>query len=280
MKAKESRRIGAHLSIAGGLHMAIDRADALGCSALQMFSHNPRGWHVSPITPDDAALFRQKSSELDVTPVFIHTSYLINLASPKDELRQKSLLMLRNELLRAHAIGAEYVVTHTGTAHDEEGIDRAIASIIKALKGIKTDAKLLIENTSGKRGDITSKVRDLAAIKDATGGLVKGVCIDSCHAYAAGYDLSTAHGIEVMAAEVEKYLGADAVRQIHLNDSKGEFDSGTDRHEHLGKGNIGIDGLSGFINHKVFAHCPVILETPKKADDDDEMNLATLSSII
>lgn len=260
--------------------MALERAHELGCTALQMFSHNPRGWRVSPITPEEAGLFRQTATRLDIAPVFIHTSYLINIASPKEDLRQKSLRMLREELLRAHAIGAEYVVTHTGTAHDGEGLARAIASIREALEGVRTDSALLIENTSGKRGDITSRVKDLAAIRDASHGLVKGVCIDSCHAYAAGYDLCSADGVEMLADEVQKHLGSEAVRLIHLNDSRGEFDSGTDRHEHIGKGRIGIKGLDAFINHKVFAHCPVILETPKDSDDDDRMNLVALSGII
>lgn len=268
------------MSIAGGLHMALERASALGCTCMQIFSHNPRGWRTSPVTEEGAELFRRRRAELGIGPVFIHTSYLINIASPKDELRQKSLLMLRDELLRASVIGAEYVVTHTGTAHDEEGRDRAISSIREALDGVKATAGLLIENTSGKRGDIASRMADLAEIRDGSGGFVAGVCIDSCHAYAAGYDLSTQKGAQTLAREVGESLGEDAVRLIHLNDSKGELGSGTDRHEHLGKGRLGMEGLGFFISQPVFSQCPIVIETPKDKDEDDVANLDTLRKML
>lgn len=268
------------MSIAGGLYKAVERAHAIGCSAMQLFSHNPRGWRTSPIGADEAELFRTLSEDLDVRPAFIHTSYLINLASPRDDLREKSLLMLRDEMLRAHTIGAEYVVLHPGTAHDGQGAQRAAQSIRKALEGVETSATLLIENTSGKRGDFSSTVENLAQIMEGSGGLVGGVCIDSCHAYAAGYDLAGPEGVDTLAGEVERHMGRDAVKLLHLNDSKGLLGSGTDRHDHLGQGRIGLKGLGLFVNHKVFAHAPVIIETPWDTDDDDRNNLAKLSAML
>lgn len=268
------------MSIAGGLHKAVERAHAIGGSAMQLFSHNPRGWRTSPIGHREAELFRRLSVELDVSPAFIHTSYLINLASPKDELREKSLMMLREEMLRAHRIGAAYVVLHPGTAHDGEGVGRAAESIRRALGGLETSATLLIENTSGKRGDFSSTVEALARIMEGSGGFVGGVCIDSCHAYAAGYDLAAAEGVDVLADEVDRYLGAEAVKLLHLNDSKGLLGSGTDRHDHLGQGRIGLKGLGLFVNHPVFASAPVIIETPKDSDDDDMENLARLRALL
>lgn len=268
------------MSIAGGLHRALERGHAIGCTTVQIFSHNPRGWRASPINPGDADMFRLKCAELDMGPVFIHTSYLINIASPRDDLRDKSINMLREEMLRADAIGAGYVVLHTGTAHDEEGRQRASKSIHEALGGLHVSSRLLIENTSGKRGDIASKVHDLAKIMEGAGGLVSGVCIDSCHAYAAGYDLSTEDGVGVLAHEAEKYLGIGTVRLLHLNDSKGELGSGTDRHEHLGEGRIGLKGLGFFVNHRVFEDVATILETPKDSDDDDMDNLSRLRSLL
>ena len=267
------------MSIAGGLHMALSRAAELGANAMQIFSHNPRGWAFAPISVEDAELFRRKRDELDIRPVFIHTSYLINIASPKEDLRVKSLNMLREELLRADVIGAEYVVMHTGVAHDEAGQDRTIKSIREALGDMETEAGLLIENTSGKKGDMASTVGDLARIMQGAGGAVKGVCIDTCHAYAAGYDLAVDEGLHRLAKEVKRYLGDDIVKLIHMNDSKGEHDSGTDRHEHLGKGNIGHEGLQNFVKHPVFKNVPVIIETPQKAPGEDKENLGVLQKM-
>jgi len=268
------------MSIAGGLHMALERGRAIGCTSVQIFSHNPRGWRTSPISGDDAELFRRMRRDLDMGPIFIHTSYLINIASPKAELRDKSINMLREEMLRAEAIGAEYVVLHTGTAHDSDGRQRASGSICEALAGLGTSSGLLIENTSGKRGDIASRVEDLARIMDGAEGLVSGVCIDSCHAYAAGYDLSNEEGAAGLASDAERYLGSGYVRLLHLNDSKGELGSGTDRHEHLGDGRIGLDGLGFFVKQKVFSDAPVILETPMDSNGDDAMNLSRLRSLL
>jgi deoxyribonuclease-4 len=268
------------MSIAGGLHRALERGYAIGCTSVQIFSHNPRGWRATAISTEDAGLFRETRSRLDMGPVFVHTSYLINIASPKKDLREKSLAMLREEMLRADTIGAEYVVLHTGTAHDGEGRERAIKSIRQALGGLGVSSSLLIENTSGKRGDISSTVKDLADIIDGTSGLVFGVCLDSCHAYAAGYDLSTQEGGDTLAGEVMKYLGESSVRLLHLNDSKGEMGSGTDRHEHLGHGRIGLKGLGFFVKQKVFGEAPAILETPKESNDDDLKNLRILRSLL
>jgi deoxyribonuclease-4 len=260
--------------------MALERGHSLGCTSVQIFSHNPRGWRASPISQETAGLFRERRGSLDIGPVFIHTSYLINIASDREELRNKSLKMLREEMLRADAIGAEYVVLHTGTAHDGEGRQRAIKSIRKALGGLGTSSGLLIENTSGKRGDISSRIDELAEIMDGAAGFVSGVCLDSCHAYAAGYDLSSGEGVEGLAGEVHRYLGEASVRLLHLNDSRGELGSGTDRHQHLGLGNIGLHGLEFFVKHKVFSDAPVILETPKQSDDDDARNLQVLYSLL
>lgn len=274
------RRTGAHMSIAGGLHMALERGHAIGCTCIQMFSHNPRGWRSSPIAPEEAELFSRQKRALDISPVFIHTSYLINIASPKEELRVKSLEMLRTEMLRASEIGAEYVVLHTGTAHDGGGMARATESIKEALGDLDTSAGLLIENTSGKRGDISSRMPDLARLMEQGRGIIKGVCIDSCHAYAAGYDLATPEGLEIMANEIREYMGQDAVKLLHLNDSKGELASTTDRHDHIGHGRIGNSGLGRFLNHEIFKNAPAILETPKDSEDDDIRNLAALRNLL
>ncbi|MEW6053951.1 MAG: TIM barrel protein [Nitrospirota bacterium] len=208
------RRIGVHTSIAGGLHLSLERAHALGCNTLQIFSHNPRGWDVKILSDREASRFRSLRAERDISPVFIHASYLVNLASRDGALRRKSVGMLVTEMERADKIGADYVILHTG------------------------------------------------------------ICWDTCHAFAAGYDIRETVVADMISSEMEKYIGLDSLKLIHLNDSKGEAGAGVDRHEHIGLGNIGISALSRFINRRAFRNIPLILETPKKNEADDLINLA------
>lgn len=273
------RRYGLHTSIAGGLHLALERAAALGCDAIQIFTHNPRGWKLTPITKDNAALFRKTRDQLCINPVAAHASYLLNIASPDETLRRRSADMLRQEMLRAAAIGADFVVLHTGTAHDGEGLERAAQSIKEGMKGLKSATELLLENTSGKRGDTTSDITNLAQLISMTKGFSSGVCIDSCHAFAAGYDLASEEGVHELARETIELIGAEMVKLLHLNDSKGELGSGTDRHEHIGKGKIGPKGLARFLMATPFAGKPAILETPRTCDDDDIENLANARTL-
>jgi deoxyribonuclease-4 len=273
-------RFGLHTSIAGGLYKALERGKALGCDCIQIFSHNPRGWKTTPITEEDAELFKTTRLETGIGPVAAHASYLLNIASPDTALREKSISMLRQEMLRADTIGAEFVVLHTGTAHDGEGIKRAAVSIKAALEDIETATELLLENTSGKKGDTTSSIESIATLLDLTSDLTGGVCIDSCHAFAAGYDLRNDEGTGVLSDEVMKHLGNDMVKFLHLNDSKGEHASGTDRHEHIGKGVIGNIGLERFLSIDAFRNVPAALETPRTNDEDDLMNLKAARNLV
>ncbi len=268
------RRFGLHTSISGGLYRALERGEALGCDAIQFFSHNPRGWRTTPITDEDADLFRKTRKRTGITPVCAHASYLLNIASPDEALRARSVNMLRQEILRADVLGADFVILHTGTAHDGQGLKRAAASIKEALAEIDTDAGLLLENTSGKRGDTTYMVAALAELFSLTSDLCSGVCIDSCHAFAAGYDLATEVGAQRLSDEVKEHIGSDMVKLLHLNDCKAEMGSGTDRHEHIGKGNIGAKGLARFLCADPFVGKPAILETPRAHNEDDINNLA------
>ncbi len=268
------RRFGVHTSISGGLYRALERGEALGCDAIQFFSHNPRGWRTTPISEEDAKQFRETRKRTGITPVCAHASYLLNIASPDAALRARSVDMLRQEMLRADVLGADFVILHTGTAHDGQGLKRAALSIKSALEEIDTNVSLLLENTSGKRGDTTYMVTALAELYSLTFGLTSGVCIDSCHAFAAGYDLASEAGAQKLSDEVKEHIGGDHVKLLHLNDSKGEMASGTDRHEHIGKGNIGAEGLARFLCADPFAGKPAILETPRTCDEDDINNLA------
>lgn len=270
------RRHGVHTSIAGGLHMGIKRAHELRCSTVQIFSHNPRSWLVKDIPDGDRVLFGRMALEHDISPVYVHASYLINISSSSETVRGKSAGLLREEMQRADAIGADFVVLHPGSSGDGSGMKRALRSLREALGGGGYAAGLLIENTSGKRGDIASTAEELKGIMDSSGGLVSGICIDTCHAFAAGYDLLTDEGRE----DLVRRLGGYPVRLIHLNDAKGGLGSGLDRHEHLGMGRIGKEALGQFLSHGRFRDVPVILETPKKAEADDVENLKVLRDIL
>jgi len=274
------RRIGVHVSIAGGIDKGLERAKDLGCTTVQMFSHNPRGWRIGTRGEEEIARFRELKNALDISPVFIHTSYLINLASPSQDLTGRSEAMVIEELNIADQINAEYVVLHTGSASGDDPSSarrRAIEALeIIAGKG-QWKAGLLLENTAGERGDITSHIHELAEIIDLVRpGLVAGICIDTCHAFSAGYDISTAEGVDALAEEIGRCCGRDMLRLVHLNDSKKRIGSGVDRHEHIGEGAIGKKGFRRFVNHPFFTGIPLVLETPKNSEDDDRRNLKTV----
>jgi len=265
------RRLGVHTSIAGGLHLGLLRARELGCTTVQIFSHNPRSWKTLPISEEEAARFRRLKEELDIRPVFVHASYLINIASAKEDVWAGSISLLAEEMCRADALGADFVVLHAGNSPDGRGRMRAARGLGEVLGRKRYEAGLLIENTSGRRGDIGSTASELAEL--LAGGHARGVCIDTCHAYAAGHDLAAEDATIAFIEEIRLRLGAGCVRLLHLNDARGGLGSGIDRHEHIGEGRIGGRGLRRFVTHPVMDGVPVILETPKEGPRDDPANL-------
>lgn len=271
------RRLGVHTSIAGGIHLSLERASDLSCSTVQIFSHNPRGWAIKAISDYEASLFKSIRAKFDISPVYIHASYLINIASRDDSLSRKSIELLITEMERADAIGADYVILHPGSASgddEKQARRRAIEGLSEVSAMGNWSAGLLIENTAGERGDISSRIHDLAEITaGVTGNFISGVCIDTCHAFAAGYDISNNKGIAEIIKELREHIGIEKIKLMHLNDSKGLLGSGVDRHEHIGIGKIGFDGLRRFINHPQMRNIPLILETPRKTVDDDPENL-------
>ncbi len=278
------RRIGVHVSIAGGLDKGLERAGGLGCSTVQLFSHNPRGWGIGRRDPMEIARFRALKKELDIRPVVIHTSYLINLASARPDLLIRSVDMIRAELDIADEIDADFVVLHTGSASGDLP-EAARARAVEALKQVadqgRWNAGLLLENTAGERGDITSRIAEIAAIREkAPSGLIAGLCLDTCHAFSAGYDIAAEDGINALAEEIGQYIGREDLRLLHLNDSKKTMGSGVDRHEHIGEGSIGSEGLKKFLQHPFFLDVPLILETPKKSEEDDIRNLANVRLLL
>lgn len=272
------RRLGVHTSIAGGLYKSLERAYAFGCNTVQLFSHNPREWIVKPVFEEDISRFKSLRSNLDISPVYVHASYLINIASRNDNLRRKSIDLLIIEMDRADAIGADYVILHMGSVSmDDKGASkrRATNALNEVAEMGEWRAGLLIENT------VSSTIADLSEIVNSVKGpLVRGICIDTCHAFAAGYDISTDEGIKRISNEIKRFIGRDKLKLIHLNDSKGDIGSGIDRHEHIGLGKIGVSGLKQFINHHSFRYIPLILETPKKKESDDHRNLKKVSQMI
>lgn len=278
------RRLGVHTSIAGSLSYSLERAHALGCNTMQIFSHNPRRWATRAIPEEEIRKFKALREKLSITPVYIHSSYLINMASKDNLLRKKSISMLITEMSRADALGADFVILHTGSASgDDDRISRkrSIDALKEVAEGGRWKAGLLIENTAGERGDISSHVPHLAEILDGVhGSLIAGICLDTCHAYSAGYDLKDERGIEMIAEEIATYLPTNTVQLIHLNDSKGEKGCGVDRHEHIGLGTIGLRGLRQFITSSAFRKVPLVLETPKHHEADDARNLQTVRKML
>jgi deoxyribonuclease-4 len=278
------RRLGVHTSIAGRISYSLERAHALGCNTMQIFSHNPRGWATQEIPEEEIRSFKSLRQKLDISPVYIHSSYLINMASKDEALRKKSVAMLITEMNRADALEADFVILHTGSASgDDDSISRkrAVAALNEVAQAGRWKAGLLIENTAGERGDISSRIPDLAEILHGVGGsLIAGICFDTCHAYSAGYDLKDKRGIRIIAAEIENSMRMGSVRLIHLNDSKREKGSGVDRHEHIGLGKIGLDGLRQFITSSGFHEIPLVLETPKQQESDDARNLRAVRKML
>lgn len=283
-KTIKARRLGVHTSIAGGLHLSIESAKKLGCNTIQIFSHNPRQWLVREIPTDSILQFKELRKSYDINPVFIHTSYLINLAASDNGILKKSIEMLIQEMNIADLLDADYVILHTGSASqdsEEVGLKRAIEALKKVSKVKRWKAKLLLENTAGERGDISSHIKDIAEIINETNSpLIGGVAIDTCHAFAAGYDIKNEKGLSVLIREIETHVGLNNIKLIHLNDSKKGLGCRVDRHEHIGKGGIGNEGLKRFICHPAFENIPLILETPKKSDWDDLRNLKIVRDLL
>ncbi|MGH9739630.1 MAG: deoxyribonuclease IV [Candidatus Acidiferrales bacterium] len=277
-----SLRIGIHTSIAGDISQSLNRAHELGANAMQIFSASPRMWAhgIGRLTPADAELFRARRRELQLGPVVIHGNYLINLASPNPVLRTRSMQAFHQELVRAIDLGADYVVAHPGSfcdGHVDAGISAIAQGLRHAARGLKLgELKILLENTAGQGSAIGSKFEELAAILDACPDLPLGVCIDTAHTFAAGWDIRTAEGLETALRDIDRTIGLGRVAVVHVNDSKTPLGSRVDRHEHIGKGKIGADAFARILGHPLLSGRAFILETPIDKPGDDRRNVAML----
>jgi deoxyribonuclease-4 len=275
------------MSIAGGYHKAALAAAAHGMDVVQLFTKNNTQWRAKAIAEEEAALFAAVLRERKIAHPLSHSSYLINLASPDDALRTKSVEAMVVELQRAEQLAIPYVVVHPG-AHTTASLEEGLALVAKSLDQIhaalpKSRAEVLLEITAGQGSCLGHRFAHLADILKQTNRSERvGVCFDTCHAFAAGYDLRDAKLAKVMWREFDDLLGLDRLKAIHLNDSKRELGSRVDRHEHIGRGKIGPEGFRLLLRDKRFRDVPMYLETPKgDADGEtwDTVNLRTLREL-
>ncbi|MBT8508111.1 endonuclease [Methanomicrobiaceae archaeon CYW5] len=270
-------RIGCHVSIAGSLAAAIPRALKRECSTFQIFTRNPRGWQYKDIAEEDSAAFREAVAASGMNPVVAHMPYLPNLASPRDEVYDKSVTTLCAELERCHHLGIPYLVTHLGSTLGtpaEEGRERVVRALGAALNTHATEVTILLENTAGSKNTIGNRFDEIGSILDETGENNRlGICFDTCHAFAAGYDLRTSASVDAVMEECDDTVGSERIHLVHLNDAKADLGSGRDRHEHLGEGMIGPEGLAAVLRHRALHHLPFICETPVDDRRDDLGNI-------
>ena len=288
-------RLGAHLSIAGGLPRAVDRAEASGCEALQIFTKSAGQWRAREIPDEEVALFRRRVAQTTIGPVVAHNSYLINLAAADRALRRRSIDALGDELDRAESLGLHGLVMHPGSytsGTEGEGL-QLIAEGLAEILGKRPDAKthVLLEHTAGQGTNLGHRFEHLAEIIDRLGGTRRvGVCLDTCHLIAAGYDISSEDGYQDTFTQFGRIVGFARLEAFHLNDSRKPCGSRVDRHEHIGKGCLGLAPFRRLLNDARFAGLPMLLETPKldtpqsrrasDVDPLDTMNLDRLRRLI
>ena len=281
-------RVGFHVSIAGGISNSINNAKKLGCTAFQIFTRNPRGWAVNPIPRSEVLSFKNRlaTSGIEKTSVVVHMPYLPNLSGPPGEFYQRSVKTLKEEMQRCEFLGISYLVIHLGS-HMGKGSKSGIDQLINALGTACAHSKspngvvVLLENNAGYRNNVGGKLEELRLILDKLNNTERfGLCIDTCHLFASGYDLRTHESVIMVIEKIENIIGVEALKVIHLNDSKGPLGSNLDRHEHIGLGSIGRGGIAAFINHATIKALPIIMETPIDTRRGDEENLEIVLNLM
>ena len=284
--ALTKKRIGVHVGVAGGVWTAVNRAVEAGANTFQIFSASPRTWKAAPVKPADAAKMQELRAKHDVGPVAVHASYLINLCSQTESVRENSIGAFRGEVERALALGAEYLVLHPGSWKGltrEEGLRLAAESIERAIDGVPwqgKDFKILIENTAGAEFSLGGKLEQVAELVETLKPCAPvGVCLDTCHVHVAGYDLVSPDGYVETMLLVKDTVGFDAVKVWHCNDAKAAMGSKLDRHEHIGEGTIGAEVFRRLLHDERFAHAAFIAETPVDAPGDEARNVGVLRTL-
>ncbi len=273
-------RLGVHVSIAGGLSKAFERAKRLSCETFQIFSRSPRSWAFKHKS-NEISRFRELKSKGNISPVALHSAYLVNLASPDPSLRKKSVDAVKEDLSLAKSIGAEFVVVHpgSGVVSREEGRKNLLKSLEEIVKSLDRPW-LLLENTAGQGMHLGSSIKELVGILEELGlpqGI--GICFDTCHAFASGLDIGDPRVLEEIINDLSR-IGIRRLKLIHLNDTKTPFSSRVDIHQHICEGTIGLNRFRTFLSTEPFSNLPLILETPKKGDEDDIRNMGVVKSIL
>ena len=270
-------KIGFHVSIQGSVDKAVDRAVELGCNTFQIFTRNPRQWKPKELTAEEIKAFVEKVNSNNMEPVLGHMPYLPNLASPENDVYTKSVETLTSELERCERLEIHYLVTHLGShlgAGMQTGFKRIIKAIDKAFRVAGEGVMLLLENTAGTKNSMGSSFEDIQnIIEQVCYPRNIGICFDTCHAFAAGYDLRTQKAVEGTVRTLDQTIGCEKVKLVHLNDSVGDLNSHIDRHEHIGMGMIGDEGFRNLLRSSL-GRLPLILETPKDSRRSDAENLA------
>lgn len=270
-------KFGVHVSIYGTIDQAFDRARELECESFQMFTRNPRGWKFRKLEAVDVKEFRRKSESYGLSPVVTHMPYLPNLSSPNKAIYNKSVKSLSAEFDRCSSLGIPYIVTHLGShlgKGADLGLERLTAAINMALSADSGEAMLLLENTAGTKNSMGSTFEEIKRIINRVENKNRvGVCFDTAHAFAAGYDLRTPHGVDDTLSNFDAVLGIKLLKVVHLNDSQGPQGSGRDRHEHIGLGYIGENGFRALFRHEEIRTLPFIMETPIDETGDELRDL-------
>ncbi len=270
--------LGAHVSIAGSIDKAVDRAVEIGCiGTFQIFTRNPRGWESKKLKPEEVKLFREKVTAKGFSVPVGHMPYLPNIASPSKQLFTKSLKVLIAELERCGELGIKFLAVHLGS-HMGKGINIGIQRVVEAcrtaLEKVQNDVVILLENMAGQKNSVGSRFEELREILDLIGDERRvAVCFDTCHAFAAGYDLRNEEAVEKTVEQFDNVIGLKHLKVIHINDSKGELGSHLDRHEHIGMGMIGEEGFRAIFHHKALRNLPFILETPEDKRGNFKTNI-------
>jgi len=271
-------KIGAHLLTGKGLSRTLEEARSLGCGCMQVFLHNPRGWQRKKREAGELAYFKKEAGRMGISPVAIHMPYLVNLATPDRDIISKSLKVIELELGEAAEMGASYYVIHPGS-HRGAGIKRGLDSVVRNLKSFSgSKVKILLENTAGQGSSVGSRWSELGYIIEKLGGNA-GVCLDTAHAFEAGYDIMRPNSFKTMKEEIERNFGLRYILMVHANDSLTLKGSKSDRHQHIGRGYIGLKGFENLIGDDFFGELPYIIETPKGSLKDDAENMKKLKEM-